>query len=523
MVRRLPALLLLGLCPALVAANEPAGDARALQAAMEQAIADAEPSIACIVVSRSNVYRNWFSDSPSSDTPGRLGGFDAVRAPLAPANRTDAGRLEDLRNEFAKKQRFDNPRFIDREIRRRFDLADTNYVPESFGSGVVIDADGLILTNFHVVRDARKIYVRLPGGKGSYADIHAADGRSDLAVLKVLDSDILPLKPLKRGDGGRLRKGQLVLSIANPFAAGFRDGSPSASWGIVSNLRRRAPTKTSVDEIDRYRLSLHNYSTLIQTDARLNLGCSGGALVDLDGRLVGLTTSLAALTGSESAGGFAIPLDRHMQEAIDALVQGKEVEYGFLGVTFEQGLREHEPPYIATVLENSPAARAGLERGDLVTAVDGTPVREYDDVFLAIGRIPAGSETSITARNSSGEVKTVTARLVKMYQPPDRVIASKRRPLVYGLRVDYTSVLVQKRLGYQNSLPQGVYVSEVQNNSPADNLRMQDAVVTDVNDQPVNEPDEFYRAVDLAAKQGVGLELTVAGHDGGAARKVKLH
>src|SRR5208337_1788428 len=111
----------------------------------------------------------------------------------------------------------------------------------AFGSGVVIDEGGLILTNYHVVQDATKIYVRLPGGKGAYADIHAADARSDLAVLKLLQPNFLPLKPIVLGDADKVEQGQFVLTLANPFAAGFRDGKPSASWGIISNIRRRAP------------------------------------------------------------------------------------------------------------------------------------------------------------------------------------------------------------------------------------------------------------------------------------------
>jgi S1-C subfamily serine protease len=508
---------------AIVLAREPLKDAQALEAAMERAIAEAEPSVACVLVSRSQVYRNWFGESISSDSPGKLGAFDPNRAFLTPTTAAEIARVDELRNELAKRPGLGQPKEIDREINRRFDLSDPSHVPESFGSGIVIDADGLILTNFHVVRDAKKIYVRLPGGKGSYADIHAADGRSDLAVLKVLDPEILPLQRIQLGDGGRLRKGQFVISIANPFAAGFRDGSPSASWGIISNLRRRAPAKPMLDEMDRFRIPWHQYGTLVQADARLNLGCSGGALIDLEGKLVGLTTAMAAVTGGETAGGFAVPIDQHMRDVVDALVQGKEVEHGFLGVSFGPSMEPRDPPRLNLVIPNSPAARAGLEPGDVIMAVNDVPVRESDDLYLAIGILPAGSEARITARSSDGQTKMVRARLAKSYQPADRFIASNRRPLVYGLRVDYTSVLVQRDLGFRSSFPQGVYVSEVQSNSPADTARLQDAVITKVNDQPVGEPDEFYKACDAALKSGSGLELTVAGREGAGVRKVKLH
>src|SRR5207248_9895782 len=120
------------------------------------------------------------------------------------------------------------------------DLSLPDTVPESFGSGVVIDAAGLILTNAHVVRDATKVYVRLPGNRGSWADVHALDPRSDLAVLKLIDDKVPDLQPIKFGDGDKVEVGDFVVSLANPYAAGFRDGNPSASWGMVSNLKRRA-------------------------------------------------------------------------------------------------------------------------------------------------------------------------------------------------------------------------------------------------------------------------------------------
>src|SRR5207247_1701287 len=126
----------------------------------------------------------------------------------------------------------------DDELIRRLNLALPEVVPDSYGSGVVIDPAGLVLTNYHVVRYATKIFVRLPGKTGSYANIHAADERSDLAVLQLIDSPG-GLAALPMGDADNVKKGQFVLAIANPFAAGFRDGSPSVSWGMLSNVRRR--------------------------------------------------------------------------------------------------------------------------------------------------------------------------------------------------------------------------------------------------------------------------------------------
>jgi S1-C subfamily serine protease len=384
----------------------------------------------------------------------------------------------------------------------RLDNPDT--VPESFGSGVVVgveDGRGLILTNFHVVpRADDQIYVRLPGGRGSYAAHHAGDQRSDLAVLKLRDS--LPVKAIKLGDGDNVRKGQLVLSIANPFAAGFRDGSPSASWGIISNVRRR-PAKPAAREQDRNRLTLDQYGILLQTDARLNLGCSGGALVDLKGELIGLTTAQAALSGSETAGGFAIPMSSAIRGIIRKLMKGERVEYGFLGVSFGSpfGRVSGEGVRIDTVIRGSPAERAGLRPDSVILAVNGVPVREPEDLFMVIGTLLAGSEAQLRIR---GRNQPLTVTLAKFYYPGPVIAVNQPAP-VRGLRVEYTSVLMQRT--NRGEIPSGVYAYEVQPGSPAEAARLLDAVITHVNGIEVNTPAEFYRE---AAKHGGPLELTVA-------------
>src|SRR5262249_11783369 len=156
--------------------------ALALEKSMQKAIAKASPAIACIIVSRSDDYQRFANASPP-DESGRLGGFDP--------SSLDQFKLEPK----GKKER--------EALRKALDLADPAHVPESFGSGVVIDPKGLILTNFHVVEGARKIFVRLPGNKASYADIHAADARCDLAVLKLIDQGIGPLPVLPMGNASK--------------------------------------------------------------------------------------------------------------------------------------------------------------------------------------------------------------------------------------------------------------------------------------------------------------------------------
>jgi len=476
--------------------------ALALQKVMQQAIADAEPSIACIFVSRSDAYQR-FGLGPAADEPGRLGGYDpdvVERSPSA-RNLSETDR---------------------RELAKRLDLADPGHQPEAYGSGVVLDEQGLILTNYHVVRDATRVFVRLPEGKSSYADIYAADPRSDLAVLRLLNRN-LALKAIKLGDGSKVTRGQFVLSIANPFAAGFRDGKPSASWGILSNIRRRAPGNFRAESDLR---TLHHYGTLLQTDARLSLGCSGGALINLKGEMIGLTTALAAIHGGETPGGFAIPLDDGMRRIIATLQRGEEVEYGFLGVQFELRNDGGEGVMLSHVYAGSPADRAGLHAKDIVVAVNDTPVHDADELLLALGVQLAGAQVRLEVLGATSRFKRqqLEVTLAKYYVHGKKIATEKgARPFFRGLRVDYTSLLVQQSpLVLLARIPSGVLISEVQSNSPSATALLKPGdIVTHVSGRVVNTPAAFYEAV--AGLNG-SVELTLAtSNPGQPAPKVMLH
>jgi serine protease Do len=478
-------------------------DLLALQEAIHQSIERAEPSIACILVSRSDKYRAFEGVGPHA--PGQLGQFDPSRIRL---NR-------------------DDPQF---DALARLDLSDPDTVPESYGSGVVIDEkEGLILTLAHVVRKATKIYVRLPpvpdrrdvgqgrraASRGSWADIHALDPRSDLAVLRLIER-VPDLKALKLGDGGKLRKGDFVLSLSNPFAAGFRDGSPSASWGIVSNLRRRVTGVLSdIPSTERNaKLPLYCFNTLIQTDTRLNLGCSGGALLNLQGELVGLTSSLAGIAGGETPGGFAVPFDDGMRRILDVLRRGEEVEYGFLGVYLK---RPEELPQgavqISSLIPGGPAARGGIHGatfregallfrneggGDFILSVNGIPIHSNDDLFLAVGMSLAGNTVRIEVSESPDGPRRPCSVTLAKFPSLEPVIASKRPPARGGLRVDWTSILLPRHRS-RSGIPEGVLIREVLPDSPAFHARLQpDMIIKSVNGKKVTTPAEFYHVMEKA-------------------------
>jgi len=429
-------------------------DVTALQTAMQKAIERAEPSIACILATR-------------------------------------------------------------KEGDRGFEPEKSSFVPELYGSGVVIDEGGLVLTAEHVIRGATNIFVRLPGERGGTAEIVAADQRSDLAVLKVEDPRRGSFKAIALGQGEKLRKGQFVLSLANPFAAGFRDGSPSASWGIVSNLRRRGPLSEGElrQEIQTDK-QLSQFATLIQTDARLNLGCSGGALIDLDGKLVGLTTSVAALNGSETPGGFALPMDKRVRAIVEKLRRGEEVEYGFLGVYFPQRAAETRGPGVAIerLISDGPAAIAGMPNNCVIVSIEDVTVRDQSELSFLIGTALAGNTVKVEWRpTGGGRSNSTSVKLGKIYMPPERFIATKQRPLVGGLRVDYATTLAPRLQGFfrETPIPHGVVIREVQPSSPADKAQLAvDRVITHVNGRPVATPTDFYVAVDAA---GGSLDLTIQG------------
>lgn len=458
--------------------------ALALEKSLQKIIKQNEVSIACILVSRSERYQE-VGQGPDKSSPGRLGVFHPAML---------KGVSEEQRKQYLKDLDFTHP----------------GYVPRAFGSGVVIDPRGMILTNYHVVQDATKIFVRLPGGLSSYADIHAADPRSDLAVLKLLNPDVRPLRAVTLGNADRMERGQFVLTLANPFAVGFRDGQPSASWGILSNVRRRA--MNHLKEEERIK-PLQYYATLLQTDARLHLGCSGGALFNLSGEMVGLITSVAAIQGGETPGGFAVPVNAGMRRIIDVLVQGEEVDYGFLGVAFDERNGNAEARLgvvLKYITPGSPAKlEAKLEDNDVLLGVNGQAVHDIDDVFATVGANLTGTKVRLHIRRKGVE-RFADVTLAKLSVPGKSIASSTgSRPFFRGLRVDHASLVVQPPLRQSATIPPGVLISEVQSASPADraNLKSGD-VITHVNQIPVLTPAAFYKGV--AGEQGP-LELTVQG------------
>jgi serine protease Do len=488
-----------GLAP-VSAGDKPARDqVRAVEAHMRDVIDRAEPSVVAIVVSHQKYPPLPFQDQA---VPGKLGSYTPPPRP-----------------------RQFGPVPVQPSADRKLDLSDPQNVADNqFGSGIVLDRTGLILTNYHLIEGATKVFVRTPSGRESYADIHAADARSDLAVLKLINppNDLVPVKfaDVRVGEGAKgekptVSRGMWVISLGHPLASGFADGTPSASWGILSAVRRRAAGPSREDQRVK---ALHQYGVLLQTDARVTLGCSGAVLFNLDGEALGISTPMAAVVGSDLAGGFVIPFDQNYRRVIERLRQGREVEYGFLGVSISSATpnRLEGGLPLDAVIAGTPAADKGLVGSnggfggvpaDYIVAIDGHPVREQDDLFQRIGAALAGSTVKLDiARGGVGQVKTVEVVLAKQ-DHPFPWLASQRDPAPFGLRIDYSSILLaqlsndRRGLVTPGQVPRGVMVREIEPKSVAEEkFKALGPVagrwmITRVNDKPVTTPKEFYEAV----------------------------
>lgn len=471
----------------------------AQQEAVVKLIKEAEPGIVFIVISRSEDYARIakMDGAPPPKYAGELGEHDPSKSHVPEVYQ----KVPNL---------------------HKLDLANINNVPESYGSGVVIEeTKGLILTSFHLIGDATKIYVKLPTGKGCYADIYAADPRSDLAVLRLIKNPG-GLKVVKIGDANKAAKGQFVISLANLFASGYRDGSPSASFGIISNIRRRAPGNIEELVTDR-KATLHHHGTLLQTDVRLNAGCTGGALLDLKGELIGLTTATASLVGSETPGGFAVPMDTGTRRIVEMLKAGQEVEYGFLGVQAVKDTRDSSGIRINHVQLGTPADRAGLKVGDVILKVDGKTLNESDDLFLAVGMALAGNTVKLEIQRGS-ETKSANATLAKFYVA-GKVVAANQSPARWGLRVEYLSVQSQMSrlaLFMGQTATSGVMIREVLPGSAAEKAGIKPLdVITHLNGRAVHSVADYLKAAKAANETGV--EISIFTQQDSPPRNIKIN
>ncbi|MGA2061747.1 MAG: trypsin-like peptidase domain-containing protein [Thermoguttaceae bacterium] len=375
---------------------------------------------------------------------------------------------------------------------------DPDFIPNEYGTGVVVDRRGLILTAYHVLGEDSDYYVTTSDRKVYKALPKAADPRSDLAVLSIEAADLVPIT---LGNAAELKKGQIVVSLGNPYAIA-RDGQASAAWGIVSNLARKAPAGPGQSD-PAGKTTLQHFGTLIQTDAKLNLGTSGGPLINLQGEMVGLSVALAAAAGYENAAGYAIPVDQTFRRVVETLKQGREVEYGFLGVqptnlAAGEVLKGMHGIRVAQTIPGTPAVKYGLKTDDIITAVDDTPIQDADSFVLNVGKLPVEAIAHLDVIRD-GRPRSVEVKLTKFAVRGKKIVTSSD-PLWRGLRVEYPSAMMSaevKATGPSPFASEGVIVAEVAENSPALKAGLQPGIIiTHVGRTAVNTPKEFRAAVE---------------------------
>ncbi len=362
------------------------------------------------------------------------------------------------------------------------------------GSGVIVDKEGLIVTNNHVVGDAKEVEVRLSDKSKFIGHVIGRDPDTDIAIVKITPTGELPTVPF--GDSSKVRVGQWVMAVGNPFSL-----DRTVTLGVVSGLER-----------DAVRLS--RYEAFIQTDASINPGNSGGPLFNIKGEIIGINT---AIINYAQGIGFAIPSNMVQQVVGQLRVRGKVIR-GWLGVGIQEvtaelagkfGIKENDGVLVNDVFENEPAARAGLKPGDIIAKVDGRRVETPAGLSRAVAGLPPGTKIELDVIRS-GERRTITVDLGERKE--DAVVASIPSPppqpeVKLGLSVqDLTQELADK---FKIKDQKGVLVNKVDPGSVAQEQGLREGdLIKEVNRQAVASAEEFKSAV-AQAKKGESVLLRV--------------
>ena len=388
----------------------------------------------------------------------------------------------------------ENPRYqeqleeLPEYLRRFFDFRGGPPVPREragMGSGFIISEDGYVVTNNHVVENARQVVVRLPDRQEFDAEVIGTDPRSDLAVLKI-DGRRLPT--LSLAEDGDVKVGQWVLAIGSPFSLDF-----SVTAGIVSALGRSLPTETG-----------DNYVPFIQTDVAINPGNSGGPLFNLSGEVIGVNSQIFTRSGGSIGLSFAIPTSV-VRNVVAQIQETGGVERGWLGVSIQDvdrnladsfGLDRPRGALIAQVGQDSPAERAGLQSGDIIVSFAEETIETSADLPHVVGLIAPGTEvTAVIVRE--GEEQTIRVEVGGL--GADEVarvttgVAADGSLSLLGMTITEADPVMLSDLG----LAGGVVISEVEPDSPADQAGVRAGdILTRFGSQPVSRVGDLSGVVD---------------------------
>ncbi|MBN2321948.1 MAG: DegQ family serine endoprotease [Acidobacteria bacterium] len=364
---------------------------------------------------------------------------------------------------------------------------------EGTGSGFIIDVDGHIITNNHVVEGAERITVKLANGEEYEADVVGRDPKTDLALLKIDGAG--DLHALNLGDSEDLKVGSWVVAVGSPFGL-----EQTVTQGIVSGKGRV--------------IGSGPYDDFIQTDASINPGNSGGPLINMNGEVVGINT---AIYPSGQGIGFAIPIDM-AKNIVPQLEEKGSVTRGWLGVSIQAitpaleksfGLDNKEGVLVANVSQGSPADKAGIERGDVITRFDGKEVAGPNELSRIVASTPVGKTVDLTLVRD-GKAVARTVRLGEMEETGEPAQVPSRKTL--GLAVQELTPEIARELGVPGQT--GVVVSRVEPGSPAEEagIRRGD-VIREVNRKPVKDVEDFSQKIDQSKSRDHILMLVQRGQN----------
>lgn len=342
-----------------------------------------------------------------------------------------------------------------------FNGAPRERIQNSLGSGVLVRADGVVVTNNHVIADAQEITVVLSDRREFAAEVVLADERTDVAVLRI-DTKGEKLPSLEFSDSDSLEVGDIVLAIGNPFGVG-----QTVTSGIVSALART-------------RVGVADYRSFIQTDAAINPGNSGGALVGMDGRLVGINTAIFSKSGGSMGIGFAIPSNM-VRAIVESAIEGRPLVRPWLGfeghaVTADLALALDMPRPVGVIVEvihkGSPADRAGLRKGDVVMAVEGHDVEDAQALRFRLATRRIGESVKLTILRDGRQRSLIMPLEAPPEDPPRNETLLEGRHPFSGAKVANLSPALVDELGLDGQ-PRGVIVLSVEDRSPAARLGLQ--------------------------------------------------
>jgi serine protease Do len=350
---------------------------------------------------------------------------------------------------------------------------------QGLGSGVIITADGYVLTNNHVVEDADDVRVSIGESNKRYvAKVIGRDEFTDIAVLKI---DATNLSPATFGDSDQLQVGDVVLAIGNPFGVG-----QSVSRGIVSALSRG--------------VGIGPFEDFIQTDAAINPGNSGGALLDVEGRVVGINSAILSRSGGFAGVGFAIPINL-VRSVAEQIVNTGRVERGFLGVAPQDLTEELTSQFgaergalISQVTEESPAARAGLKAGDVITKVNDVEIRDARNLLLTVSQIAPNTEVTIEFLRD-GKTQTAKTRLARRDDESlarNEVAPSRGKDIgvLNGVSVGDITSQLRDQLQLPSNI-KGAIITGVEPDSPSAKQGLREGdVILDLNRKAVSNAEE---------------------------------